>query len=294
MKKLITLGLMIGTAVAADDQDADFLRAVQESLRLTSTSGPQMPNSEDEDFALALQLSLSVDESRSNSHETSTSGSTSGSNESSSRLRAGISQLNIQAELGYQANGGELIDSKDYLAINQVSDRLRDIYFNNSDVHAGDNYIPTQISSFIDIASKILIMFDDLDVYNSRTLAESKQNLIAMIKLYSTELADYTYEGQAINIDRIIDIITRQCDRSSSELGGYAGGQGAKVWSYTIALALNLLSDQRTSQDVREQIIKHLVDQSIEGMLTQGGCIQGFVNRGFIALLNMLAYYMPQ
>lgn len=295
MKKLLIAALLTQSLIvgvnAADhpletNDDLAFLMALEESLRDVSSVLNSNGNEDELEAAIALSL-----QGTGNSSQITTVTSVSSS---TSRFIAGINSINVDVELGYQPTGNELIESSDTEQFQNISAKLRDIYYGNSDVHAGDRYISHTIPRLLDIAAKILITHDDLGVYDGRVLSETKVNLISLVKLYSPELVDYNYEGQPFSQENILDIIKRQCDRSVNEVNGYASGTGGKVWSYALALALNLLSDERISVATKKQIVHHLVDQSIEGMLTQGGCIQGFVNRGFIALMNMVAYYVPR
>ncbi len=188
---------------------------------------------------------------------------------------------------------GPFIAPQDVEKMSLISDNLRKVFKPNGGVHAGDHYIPQHIPTILGIARKLVDQCGtDISELSHKNLIQISENLLLITSLYGDVLSEYHYEKTPKSLSDIQGIIKTQFLRSSKEIGSYASGQGAQVWAVTIALALNLLNDPNVKDEVKHTIIHHLVDQSIEGMITQGGCIQGFVNRGFIALINVLAYYM--
>lgn len=184
---------------------------------------------------------------------------------------------------------------EDIKKINLVSEGLRNVFVSHGSVHAGDQFIPQHISTILTIAKKLVSQCDsDINNLSAKDLVQVSESLILMTTLYDYILDGYYYEKTPKTLSDIQEIIRTQFLRSSREVGGYASGQGTEVWAVTIALALNLINDPSVKDEEKYTIIHHLVDQSIEGMITQGGCIQGFVNRGFIALMNILSYYLQR
>ena len=194
-----------------------------------------------------------------------------------------------------RSQGIVITDSQDILKFNAVSDGLRKVFTSRGNVHAGDSYIPGQIPTIIAIAAKVINQSDgEIQVLSTKDLLHIKEDLATLILCYGDSLEGYKYEHTPKSITDIQKIIETQFSRSAKEVGSYASAQGTRVWGYTIALAINLLNDPHFDEYAKRTIVHHLVDQSIEGMLTHGGCIQGFINRGFIALMNMLSYHLPQ
>ncbi len=164
------------------------------------------------------------------------------------------------------------------------------------DVHRGDNFISQNAKKMIDIAA----LFDNYLSPESRSihqknLLQFQEQLLTLLEPYRDILETYTYEDiNNINIHKnyaeITQIIRNQFARSSREIGGYAGGQGTMIWARLLALAAERLNDPYTSEEIKQTIARILAEKAIEGMLTQGGCIQGFVNRGFIGLLTILGF----
>ncbi|MBX3487635.1 MAG: hypothetical protein KF798_07015 [Candidatus Paracaedibacteraceae bacterium] len=184
------------------------------------------------------------------------------------------------------------VTSQDVETINVVSEKLRSIYVQHGDVHAGDHYIPQQIPSIVNIGHNLIEQCgSDIQSLANEDLLQVSHRLLSIISTHSNVLSGYHYEGTPKSLSDIEGIIKTQFSRSFREVGNYASGQGTQVWAMAIALTSNLLNNPYVANNVKCTIIRHLVDESIEGMMTRGGCIQGFVNRGFIALINVLAYY---
>jgi hypothetical protein len=184
-------------------------------------------------------------------------------------------------------------EPQDIEKISLVAEGLRKVFVSHGNVHAGDQFVPQHIPAILTIAKKLVSQCDsDINSLSGKNLVQVSESLILMTTLYDYVLDGYCYEKTPKTLSDIQGIITAQFLRSSREVGSYASGQGTQVWAVTIALALNLLNDPSVKDEVKYTLIHHLVDQSIEGMITQGGCIQGFVNRGFIALMNILSYYL--
>lgn len=254
----------------------------------------------DEELAIRLSIEefeqqVRFDEMRSASELSSPRSDSIESDEEIARLLAGIESMSHNSDDYVNSIGELLIDPTDFEKFHAVSAELRKIYTHGANVHTGDNYIPGQIASILGIASKILaVCSPDINMISLKPLSDQKGDLKAIFNIYADTLDGYKYEGSAKSLSDILNIIDSQFDRSAKEINSYASGQGAQVWAFTLALAMNMLNDMDVRDEVKQTIVQHLVDQSIEGMLTQGGCIQGFVNRGFIALMNMVAYYLPR
>ncbi len=187
---------------------------------------------------------------------------------------------------------GPFIAPQDVEKMAVISDNLRKVFKPNGGVHAGDHCIPQHIPTILGIGRKLVEQCGtDISEVSHKNLIQISENLLLITSLYGDVLSEYHYEKTPKSLSSIQEIIKTQFLRSSKEVGRYASGQGTQVWAMTIALALNLLNDPNVKDEEKHTIVHHLVDQSIEGMLTQGGCIQGFANRGFIALMNILAYY---
>lgn len=184
------------------------------------------------------------------------------------------------------------MDSSDSEKLKAVQSGLMKVFTHHGNVHAGDSYIPQQIPTVLSIAQNV----SNLCSLEARALAgysliQVSEKIAHLVNQHKDNLSDYKYENTAKSVSEIQGIVSVQFTRSSREIGGYAAGQGAQVWAYTLVLATNILNDPVFSETAKLSVVRLLIDQSIEGMLTQGGCIQGFVNRGFIALLNILSYY---
>lgn len=294
MKLLYTLPIAFQLAQAADHPDTagdgEFAMrlAMEEFAAFQGAPYPHEQPDPDLDAAIAMSLAedMSGQSSSSPRHPESTD-----SDESIARLLAGLDALPNDAS----TPTGDTFLVEDVRNFHEISDALRRFYHQGCDVHAGDGYIPGQIPVLLGIANKILETCNgDINHIATKSLAEIKGDLRAIVTKYSDELAGYKYADAPKTVADILQIIENQFNRSSGEMGNYASGQGTKVWAVTLALAMNLLNDPYVSNDKKLNVVNHLVDQSIEGMITQGGCIQGFVNRGFIALLNMVSYHLPR
>jgi hypothetical protein len=179
---------------------------------------------------------------------------------------------------------------------NQMKKEILAIYKGHgANVHSGDIFIPNNASKLLAIAS----LFDDHLSQQSRAIHEQnllqqQDQLLQLITPYSSRLDKYAYKDTDRNIHKnykeITDIIKSQFTRSNNEINSYASGQGTIIWARFMALAAERLKDPYTSEEVKNTIAMILAEKAIEGMLTQGGCIQGFVNRGFIGLLTILGF----
>ncbi len=293
MKLLYTLPIAFQLAQAADHPDTagdgEFaMRLAMEEFAAVQ-GAPNQHEQPDPDLDAAIAMSLAEGMSGQSSSAPRQPESTD-SDESIARLLAGLDALPNKTS----TSTGDVFLADDVPIFHEISDALRRIYHQGCDVHAGDAYIPGQIPVLLGIATKILATCDGgINRIAAKPLAEIKGDLRAIVTMYSAELAGYKYEDAPKTVDNILQIIENQFNRSAGEVGNYASSQGTKVWAVTLALAMNLLNNPYVSNDKRLNVVNCLVDQSIEGMITQGGCIQGFVNRGFIALLNILAYYLP-
>lgn len=184
------------------------------------------------------------------------------------------------------------MDSTDLVKIDTVRSGLMKVFTHHGNVHAGDSYIPQQIPAILTIAKKVSHLCSlEAQALSGHNLTQLSAKISQIVDQYKDNLSDYKYENTAKSVPEIQSIVTSQFTRSVREVGGYAAGQGTLVWAYTLVLATNILNDPVFSETAKQSVVRLLIDQSIEGMLTQGGCIQGFVNRGFIALLNILSYY---
>lgn len=298
MKLLYTLPIAFQLAQAADhlntDGDEEFAMrlAMQEFEDAQGVASQPEPADPDLDAAIAMSLAEDMygQPSSSSSHPESTE-----SDEAIARLLEGIESLGTAPAYHAQPNNDNVLTPDDSAKFREITDRLRAIYQNGDDVHKGDSYIPGQIPAILAMAEKILRLSDaSIISYSNKALLDLKLDLKALISLYASDFSDYKYEGSAKSVADILQIIENQFNRSAREIENYASGNGTKVWAIAFALAMNMLNDFDVRDEIKLTIVKHLIDQSIEGMITQGGCIQGFVNRGFIALLNMLAYYLPR
>ncbi|AIK96061.1 hypothetical protein [Candidatus Odyssella acanthamoebae] len=164
-----------------------------------------------------------------------------------------------------------------------------------ADVHAGDGFICATASNLLAIAA----LFDNhlsqasLSIHGENLL-QLQERLLQLIAPYSSVLDQYAYQDVNNNIRKnykeITDIIRSQFARSNREIASYAGGQGTLLWARFLALAAERLNDPHTPEAVKRNIAMIVAEKAVEGMLTQGGCIQGFVNRGFIGLLTILGF----
>lgn len=187
-----------------------------------------------------------------------------------------------------------MIDQQDIQTYLSISDQIKKVFTFNGNVHTGDTFVPAQIPKILAISAKLISKFsNDKQELSTKNLNQLKENLLSMVDQHSDLFSEYKYENKGKTVNEIKGIINSQFIKSSGEVGNYASGQGAKVWASTIALASHLLKSSEFDDFSKATIVHLLVDQTIEGMTTQGGCIQGFVNRGFIALMSLLAYYLP-
>lgn len=188
-----------------------------------------------------------------------------------------------------------MTDQQDIQTYLNISDQIKKVFTFNGNVHAGDNFVPAQIPKILAISAKLISQFSQkTQVISTKNLNQLKEDLLSMVDHHSDLFSEYKYENKGKTVDEIKGIINSQFTKSSAEVGNYASGQGAKVWASTIALGSHLLKTSDFDDFSKATIVHLLVDQTIEGMATQGGCIQGFVNRGFIALMSLMAYYLPQ
>ncbi|MBW8308521.1 MAG: hypothetical protein K0M45_02590 [Candidatus Paracaedibacteraceae bacterium] len=164
------------------------------------------------------------------------------------------------------------------------------------DVHRGDQFISQNARNLSDIAA----LFDahlspeSRDIHQ-KNLLQLQDHLLALIAPYQDVLEGYAYQdinnnNIHKNYTEITQIIRNQFARSNREIGSYAEGQGTIIWARFLALAAERLNDPYTSEEIKQTIARILAEKAIEGMLTQGGCIQGFVNRGFIGLMTILGW----
>lgn len=210
------------------------------------------------------------------------------SNDEILALTLAFEDLNTEPELSNYM----YLDTSDVSKITSIKSGLMTVFAQHGNVHAGDTYIPQHITSILSICQKISRLCSlEAQAYAAQNLPQLSEKIVNIIGENKDTLSDYKYENTAKSVSEIQGIVSAQFARSSREIRGYAAGKGTLVWAYTLVFATNIINDPVFSETSKQSIVRLLIDQSIEGMLTQGGCIQGFVNRGFIALLNILSYY---
>jgi hypothetical protein len=83
------------------------------------------------------------------------------------------------------------------------------------------------------------------------------------------------------------DMLIAQLVKSNNEMQAYCP-LGTAIWCQAFALILEIHNDRHINPNDKRAYVKNFIAQIVEGMITEGGCIQGFVNRGFVVLTRTL------
>jgi hypothetical protein len=172
---------------------------------------------------------------------------------------------------------------------NKLKEDLLKIYKSTKNVHAADQFIKNNAQKLIQI-STILDphLSPEIKAIHNENLVQLHKHLLNLLKPYQDRLNHFTYENTSKNYNEIIALINGQFNKSKNEIGSYANNIGTRLWARFIALAAARLNDPYTSDELKGTVVNILAEKAIEGLITRGGCIQGFVNRGFVGLMTML------
>lgn len=152
----------------------------------------------------------------------------------------------------------------------------------NLDVHFFDPYIFGPQKKILD-----LIKFGNfLHVDNGGlSLAQVGQEMTLFITNHPTLFVDFKYVDKLVPIEGkngIKDYVNRHFRTMDAESAKICP-EAKIMWSKTWSLAYNLY----TLED-NTNAIKIIFEQVCENYLTQGGCIQGRINRGFVGYVCLL------
>lgn len=174
-------------------------------------------------------------------------------------------------------------------SFNKLKEDLLKIYKFTKNVHAADQFIKTKAEQLIQIST----IFDtylapEIKEIHNENLEQLHERLLNLLKPYQDRLNHFTYENTSKNYTEITSLITKQFMKSKEEIQSYADNIGTPLWGRFIALAAARLNDPHTSDELKNIIVSILTEKVIEGLITQEGRIQGFVNRGFVGLMGIL------
>jgi hypothetical protein len=157
----------------------------------------------------------------------------------------------------------------------------------NTDVHMLDDFVfgsQKQIRALLDAGR----LYDEVVYHNQIRQLSLLSVGQAMIEFANREKPYFEkvfqYEGQSLLIAEITTILGGHFSSMDAEVGNICP-EAVEVWSRAFVLALTLYKKDRDLTPL--QII---YSQAIEGHLTRGGCIQGRINRGFVAYAAILAH----
>lgn len=149
----------------------------------------------------------------------------------------------------------------------------------NLDVHFFDNYIfqkQNKIKDLIDFGN--LLQVDE----GGLTLAQVGQDMKQFIEAHPSLFVNFKYIDKLVPTEAIKGYLATHFAKMDTEVAVHC--PAAKIiWSKAWTLAKKLYEREND-----ETAIKIIYEQVCESYLTQGGCIQGRINRGFVGYVCLL------
>jgi hypothetical protein len=165
---------------------------------------------------------------------------------------------------------------------NAIDQKLRTIP-NNSDVHILDAFVfgaDNKIQELANIGAA-------LDLDNSHhTLQEIGRQMIAFVDQCPDLFAEYEYENTKVSSEKIKEYLHLHFSQMDQEILAANCPNAQIIWSRAFSLVFDLFNFENDISG-----IKMLYDSAIEGHLTQGGCLAGRINRGFVLYVSLLGKY---
>ncbi len=188
-------------------------------------------------------------------------------------LSSHVKQVFEQLQLGEDAQrnaAGKFREILNYLKAQENKDL---------DVHFFDSYIFGSQKKIMD-----LIGFGNyLQVDNSGlSLAQVGQEMNLFITNHPTFFVGFKYIDKLVTAEALKGYVNQHFNNMDGESSKICP-EAKIMWSKTWSLALNLYT-----QDDNATAIKIIYEQVCENYLTQGGCIQGRINRGFVGYVCLL------
>lgn len=158
------------------------------------------------------------------------------------------------------------------------SPKGQDVHLFDDLVFKGSNQLPY-----------ILQLSQGLSVSNSLTFLQTQQSMVGFVR---GNPSFYTnYNGTTLTQDALIDCINRALSTIESDMAVVPGIQAQsnlvrELYSRAWTLALTMRVDSTLTQP--NYGVTRILDAMSENYLTESGCIQGRVNRVFIAYAGML------
>ena len=125
---------------------------------------------------------------------------------------------------------------------------------------------------------------DALNALNM-SLLELQVSLCAFVDK-NPQYFPFWYEGREISGPAAKEIIIAQITKSKDEIEYLP--LGTNLWAQAYALILEIHHDRYMHPNNQLFYVRNFYSQLVEGWLTRGGCIQGFVDRGFVVLTTTL------
>lgn len=150
----------------------------------------------------------------------------------------------------------------------------------HADVHVLDDYVfgaQKTIMPLLEIGR-----FYELGDKGDLTLSQVGIAMAEFVNANQDFFTNYKYEDQTIGKDRVVAIIQSHFNAMDGEILPICT-EARELWSRAWTLSQVLFN-----QHDDFSVIKTLFDEVIEGHLTNGGCIQGRINRGFVGYVSLL------
>jgi hypothetical protein len=150
-----------------------------------------------------------------------------------------------------------------------------------NDVHVLDQFVFGSDNN-IKFLNQLAIFYNIDD--SSLTLADVGNSMARFVNEHSWIFDGYSYEKTSVDQKTIISHLLGHFGQMDSEVLAICP-LAKDIWSRAWTLGLNLYQETNDPTYVRV-----VVDQAIEGALTSGTCIQGRIDRGFVAYVNLLGF----
>lgn len=183
-----------------------------------------------------------------------------------------ISQVNILSQ--QYASGPKRPVLENFMKIFSGLNRV----IQNGNVHDVDGFVATNTVPLLEVGR--LYAFDDPKL----SLNEVGEQMKGFMNQLPDFFANYKYDKKSVTTARIKQVL----DLHFKGLDNLVSKNVQEMWSRAWTLALKLYNETRTTEH-----IQMIFDEAIEGHETeingqQGGCLQGRVDRGFIAYATLL------